>query len=334
MKIYEIAFILFVATAHLNVAYANDSSAELGAGGIVLKKLEGVRIKSEELRISLKKISVHYVFENTTDHDIETEVAFPIPPYIASESMGFSEKKFKGEDVRLNDPEILDFTSKVNGKEIAVEKESRAFLGKREVTENLKDLGVNVESIDLSWSQISNDVNSPKSHVVKLGSAAKKALLKQGLIDDLNHGMPTWTVKTNFHWHQIFPAKKSIEIDHVYSPSKGFTPISELEGPLKSKAEVPRDFGCPDQTVKTELQKMLSRHQGGSIEKQWVKYILVTAKNWDGPIEKFHLYVTPEKNEVVSTCEKRLSKEKNGSLSWSQSNFIPADDLTIFFYNE
>jgi hypothetical protein len=332
MKIHQLALLLTI-FSHLNLAYANDSSAELGAGGIILKKLDGVRIKNEDLNIGLNKISVHYVFENTTNHDIETEVAFPIAPYTASESMGFSERKFKGEEVRLNDPEFLDFTATVNGKEITVQKESKAYLGGKDVTNVLKKLGVNIESIDSAWAQISDDVGGPNLHVVKLGSAIKKDLLKQGLIDYLDHGMPTWTVKTNFYWHQIFSAKKSVEIDHIYSPGKGFTPIAESEGPIKSQIKVPRDFGCPDLSTQSELQKMLARHKGGSIGKQWVRYILVTAKNWDGPIEKFHLTVTPEKNSVVTTCDKGPSKERNGDLIWSKSNDIPKDDLTIYFYN-
>jgi hypothetical protein len=61
-------------------ARANDGAGGLVAGNLVFKHLDGVRMESEDLFISEKDVRVRYVFRNTTDHDIESLVAFPLPP--------------------------------------------------------------------------------------------------------------------------------------------------------------------------------------------------------------------------------------------------------------
>ena len=62
-------------------ALANDSSAELAAGGVVLTKSTGISMESEDLWISVDKIRVSYFFLNTTSDDIQTRVAFPVPEW-------------------------------------------------------------------------------------------------------------------------------------------------------------------------------------------------------------------------------------------------------------
>ena len=73
----------FVLTAMLAAtaapAFANDSTAELGTGGLVLSRTDAVEMQSEDLFLSRDKVTVDYVFKNTSDNDIDTIVAFPMP---------------------------------------------------------------------------------------------------------------------------------------------------------------------------------------------------------------------------------------------------------------
>ncbi|UXN04111.1 DUF4424 domain-containing protein [Bartonella sp. HY406] len=102
------------------ITLANDSSAGLAAGGLVLQKLEDIAMVSEELYISVDKIEVNYIFENRSKKDIMTIVAFPMPPF---------EFDANGEpfDDQYNRPYIddkhldnyLDFHSFVDGKAVA-----------------------------------------------------------------------------------------------------------------------------------------------------------------------------------------------------------------------
>ena len=60
-------------------ALANDSTAELGTGGLILSRTDAVRMVKEDLFISEEKVTVDYVFRNVTDADVSTIVAFPMP---------------------------------------------------------------------------------------------------------------------------------------------------------------------------------------------------------------------------------------------------------------
>ena len=60
-------------------AGANDSSAELAAGGLVLTHNAAIEMKAEDLYISAKQVRVHYRFANTSAKDVTVTVAFPMP---------------------------------------------------------------------------------------------------------------------------------------------------------------------------------------------------------------------------------------------------------------
>jgi hypothetical protein len=62
-------------------ARANDSTALLEAGGIVLTTSKDVVMQSEELHIARDKVKVAYVFRNTGREDVRTRVAFPVPEW-------------------------------------------------------------------------------------------------------------------------------------------------------------------------------------------------------------------------------------------------------------
>jgi hypothetical protein len=72
-----IAFV--VATAAAAPALANDSSAELTSGGLVFVRNDNIEMRSEDLRISAKEVSVRYRFFNKSDKAATVLVAFPMP---------------------------------------------------------------------------------------------------------------------------------------------------------------------------------------------------------------------------------------------------------------
>ena len=60
----------FVLTATVSPSIANDSSAELSAGGLVFTQSTEVSLQSEVLRISPDVVAVHYRFLNETDKPV------------------------------------------------------------------------------------------------------------------------------------------------------------------------------------------------------------------------------------------------------------------------
>jgi len=61
-------------------ALANDSSAQLAAGGLVLTKSDSIEMQTEDLEIYRTAVKVRYTFVNTAKQDIVSRVAFPLPP--------------------------------------------------------------------------------------------------------------------------------------------------------------------------------------------------------------------------------------------------------------
>lgn len=62
-------------------AFANDSIAELGTGGLILSRSDTVAMESEDLFISPEKVTVGYVFRNNTDKDVDAVVVLPMPEH-------------------------------------------------------------------------------------------------------------------------------------------------------------------------------------------------------------------------------------------------------------
>ena len=60
-------------------ALANDSTAELGAGGVQLVRTDAIELLSEDLYISADQVRVTYHFHNKTGAPVTYLVAFPLP---------------------------------------------------------------------------------------------------------------------------------------------------------------------------------------------------------------------------------------------------------------
>jgi len=94
---------------------ANDSTAALGAGGLIFTKTDAIAMEQEDLFISEDKIRVAYVFRNTTKQDINTRVAFPVPAFPEEPDMDI------GLDVKSSNPMV--FSVQVEGKKKAFDTE-------------------------------------------------------------------------------------------------------------------------------------------------------------------------------------------------------------------
>src|SRR5215469_16381464 len=188
---------------------ANDSSAELATGGLVLTKTTAIEMKSENLSISEKLVHVHYVFENTSGHDATVLVAFPLPDIT-----------IEGLDDIISIPvesptNFLQFSTKVDGKEVNAQVEQKALKNGVDQTAFLRGLGV----------PLSPQLDSTAAALLKLPLDEQNKLKAMGLaIDDdydvgkgmEHHLQPTWTLKTTFYWEQAFPAGRPVVVDHQY----------------------------------------------------------------------------------------------------------------------
>jgi hypothetical protein len=257
----------------------NDSAAEVAAGGIQLRKEARISMEKERLTISLKKVTVEYEFLNTTDQDITTEVAFPIPPYIWTPIDPAGSRDFSS------------FHVWINGSEVRFRTKARATLKGADYTQLLQKHRVDIQNFGYV------DRADQKSQIAMLSRSAKAQLISVGLIDE--DGLPYWTVHLTYHWRQRFPARNIVQIRHEYAPVYGFARVYLVEA-LK-QLESP----CTDLALENNLRAEEDKHlEARRTERvplthvSWVKYILTTANTWRTPIKDFQLVIEqPEHSE-------------------------------------
>ena len=317
-----------VVSAWASGALANDSSAELKQGGLVLVRNPGVEMRAEDLYISPSAVRVRYRFMNTTGRDQTVLVAFPMPDIT-----------IEGIDdlisIPTQDPEnILGFHTRVNGKPVAARVEQKVLSKGVDRTSLLKSLGV----------PLAPHLQATADVLERLPKTVQTRLLKLGLAEpndydagkgEEHHLQPTWTLKTTYYWQQVFPAGRELNVEHDYTPSVGETSGTSLEADwFKTSPDykrVERAY-CVDQDFMSAVAKAKAAvgpdHQA-FFEKR-IEYVLSSGANWKSPIADFRLVVDKaDPGALVSFCETGVKKIGPTQFEVRKTNFRPTRDLSI-----
>lgn len=316
MKRLMIAVIFLLMTFS---AQANDSAVETAVGGLKLRKEHSVLMEKERLYISEKLVRVEYEFRNTSSEEVISEVAFPIPPY-----------EYVFNDMGRDFP---DFKAWVNGKPFKVEKEVRAFVKDREVSDDLRQAGITIENFGGFDPQDNNNQikalkPESRSHLVNIGALTPA--------DKENVSMsfwPKWRVETKYHWRQKFPAGEIVSIKHEYLPVYGYSPVQlqEFKEQINDSCIDAKTFDEVKRQVALSMRENPSRNNYFS--SSWVSYILTTANTWQTPIKDFELTIQGEADELVSFCwDGPVEKTGKAQLRARKMNFIPENDLKVYFF--
>lgn len=304
-------------------ANANDSTARVGAGGLELLKTDNIQMVSEVLEISTSKIRVKYHFLNTSDKDVKTTVAFPMPAFDGeSRSVGGAE----------NQRPLNSFHIFVNGSAVTVNKNRVFLINNIDVTDKFKQIGLTDDQIfDPLFGCMSSDVEA-------YSAACNLSPEKISAIQKMQTGGP-WQIKETAYWEQTFPAGKGIDVVHEYEPFSGSYPYSsgaltEFDHPSKASVEACLD----DKTVRaitTKKDNAIKLGDVPSVGLHDVEYILGTGRNWKGPIKNFKLFIKKDSpDDIVSLCfPGKPKKTTPTTIEFSQSNFEPQDKLIVFFYH-
>jgi hypothetical protein len=263
----------------------NDGSAtSTPAGGIQLTREPRISMEKERLTISKSKITVEYEFLNTSDRDITTEVAFPVPPYQW------------GPEYDL--PAIDDFRVWVAGQPVKYQTEAKALLKDKDYSAILRELGVDVATFGHIQEFVSGDssyITSPD--IQKLSRQQQDSLVRLGLADKDDKGVgATWTLAKTYHWRQTFPAHKVVNIRHAYKPVVGIG-YAVREALQNRDPEVGFEVKLSTACVDAPLHKTLlagakpDEEYFKGIRAYWVDYILTTANTWKTPIKDFELVI-------------------------------------------
>jgi hypothetical protein len=304
---------LLVLAALAGPVRANDSAAALDAGGLVLIRDPEIALASEDLRIGVDRIAVDYVFRNRAAAPRTVRVAFPLPDIDGAE-LSLSALSLPFED-RAN---FVNFTVTVDGAAITPELEERAYLGKNEVTDRLRSLGLPL-----------NPMRRPDLEVAlkRLKPADLKALEGAGLLSEATaDAAPQWRSAAKFHWEQTFPAGRDLKVAHTYVPVKG----NHL---LDAKEAATRDYRaryCLDDGGVAGVRRLAAAREGGLTRAVEIPYIVTTAKNWAGRIGRFTLTVDKGRPDaLVSFCRTGVRKTGPTTFVWEARDYLPDQDLRV-----
>lgn len=316
MKMF--AFVCAAAAVSTAPARADDSSAALKAGGLVLTRQADIRMAEEDLFVSPKQVKVRYVFVNDGSHDVDTVVAFPLPD--------IDVERFYFEPLgttKNSSPNFMGFALAVDGRDVVPKVEERAFYKGREVTALARAAGLplNIAGSDMV------------ARLDRLPAATRARLVDQGLMDK---DEPTvhWTTRTKFWWRQKFPAGKRVVIAHSYQPVTGqfFFGANDLTDRKLDYA----GYYCFDAATKRAIRDRIARldpnaANGAYLQGTQTEFVLRTAANWKGPIGHFRLTLDKLKpDNVLSLCwDGALKKTRPTTFEATRERFAPARDIRL-----
>jgi len=326
MKILIAFFALIAFIIPIN-ALANDGFAALGIGGVTLSKTDKIAIQNEVLDISCDNINVTYDFINESNQDENALIMFPLPPYPAEPA----------ESNIVSHGQPSGFTIKVDGKPVNYDTEVRATLKGRDVTQELKSVGLTIEQI----ARFPFDPTLMNDHELMLPKAQIEALTKTGLFED---GL--WDINVSYVWKQKFPAKAIVHIEHSYRPFIAEGTASGYSGQNKELSRTIHEWGwkdifdfCPSEQQLHELDHLLANKENldgyNQVPGAIVEYILTTANSWKGEIRNFDLRIhTKAKDEIVALCFPSKMKRVSDTLYEGHlQNFKPKTELSVYFGN-
>lgn len=318
-----IAVITFIATVG---AFANDSTARVGAGGIEFLVNEDIRMVEEVLEISPSRVRVTYRFLNESDRDIHTKVAFPIPAY----------DPIVSSLVSIADPNSIlsSFTVRVNGASVETRGVRRAYVKDRDITDQLRKMGLSDKEIFFEVSDVDFQAFMDKLEGVKKKIGG------------------WWWIRLTVLWDMTFPAKKELIVEHDYTPATGSGWAMSHTGQSREDLKLSTDAlwnsftgktdpyeDCLDDAAKkaidNKVRKAASRTPDSvTVSYHSVEYILGTGRNWKGPIGDFTLRVKKAKpDQVVSLCFPGEPKKIGSTVyEFHQKDFVPPDKLVVYFY--
>lgn len=281
-------------------SFANDSSIGDDNGTITFISQPNISMDKEALFISEEKITVDYVFTNSSQKDLVVPIAFPMPPmYFGSSDHG----------------EITDFKLWVDGKPIKTERKLVILLDdKTDVSKKVTEAG---------WSEQELIDYIGDGFVENAPPKGNKPLPKAWFDKS---GAPLFTLNEYFIWQQKFPAGKPVSIKHSYSPSIS----TGVPQPLSYLVADYAQATCLDKSTQAEMKK---REREYGLSWAYVSYILMTANNWQGAIKDFKLTVKKKNaKDLVSFCfEGDLKKVDPLTFEFHQQNFKPTNDLNLLF---
>ena len=325
MKLSSIrAALLLAACAVAPAVHANDTTAQLGTGGLVFVTNENIQMASEDLFVSPTEVKVVYKFHNKSDKDQHILIAFPMPDIEGSGDFMVG--------IPTEDPEnIFGFATTFNGAPVEATLHQYAFANNIDYSADLKKLGVPLAPFgEATYAALNALPDADKQRLGELG-------LVFGMEYDAGEGpqvdtTPIWTLRSTYSWEATFPAGEDVDVVHTYKPSVGgtvattFLPRMGDEYATKQLADYKTKY-CVDDTLIKTLEKSRVKMDGYDLVpyyENWISYIWSTGNNWSGPIGKFTLTIDKgDPKNLVSFCGDNVKKIGPTTFQTTATDWFP-----------
>lgn len=309
-------------------ALANDSTAELAAGGLVLTRTDAIEMRSEDLFISPEAVRVRYVFVNTSGKPVTTRVAFPMPD-IGGPEFFFSDTAIPNRDDPAN---LLDFRTIVDGRLVAMTVEQRALAGGIDRTAWLASHDIPLAlQIDGATARLDALPKAVRDEAIALGLAVPDEYdAGKGWERHLN---PAWILRTAFHWEQTFPPGAEVVVEHSYRPAVGGSAGTMVGSPgymADAEGVAERARYCIDSAFLGAVERAKKGRDYPPFTESRIAYVLKTGGNWAGPIGDFRLVIDKgSPANLVSFCASGVKKIGPTRFEVRKTNWRPDRDLSI-----
>lgn len=307
---------------------ANDSTAELAAGGLVLTKTDAIEMRSEDLFISAEAVRVRYVFLNSSGKPVTTRVAFPMPD-LGGEYFFESDTAIPDRKAPAN---ILDFRTLVNGKPVVMDVEQRAIANGVDQTAWLKAHGIPLAlHLDGVGDRLDALPRTAQEEAMRLGIVTPQEY-DQGKGWE-RHLTPAWILKTTFHWEQTFPAGTEVVVEHRYRPAIGGsvdTMVGSPDWERDDYARTMRQRYCVDESFVDAVKKGKRGVASMGYTERRIAYVLKTGGNWAKPIGDFRMVIDKgDTRNLVSFCASGVKKISPTRFEVRKTDWRPEQDLYI-----
>ena len=309
-------------------AFANDTVAELGTGGLILSRSDVIAMESEDLFISMDQVTVDYVFRNRSDADVKTIVAFPMPD-IEANPYGMTAIPDMAND------NFLGFELSIDGKPAQTQLEQKAYAVGIDITEELKARNVPIFPFGDAAAKALAALSEPVAEEWR-----DRGILTVDEYDD-GSGMkrvraPLWQLKSTYWWETIFPAGEDVRVGHRYRPSVGGTSSVSFMQDGKLQGEAYSDYKsryCMDEGFERAVLKAAKANPDGypQFGESRLSYILKTGGNWAlGTIGKFKLTIDKgSPRNLVSFCGEGVEKTGPTTFQMTVDDYYPNRNIDI-----
>ncbi|MDZ5451844.1 DUF4424 family protein [Labrys sp. ZIDIC5] len=318
-------------------ALAEESLANLDAGGLIIEPADQLELKAEDIFLSARQVRGAYRFLNKASQDLTLTVAFPLPEVTGEADLDLAIPN-------PGSPNFLNVQARAAGKPVETSVEQHAFFtpdgGKEsEITDLLKGFNIPLLPAGASTAEA----------LKRLSSEDRAKLSTPGYIEQAGENwVPLWTLRSRIVRQQALPAGKEIVLQYSYTPSVGsaaglYFDRANLTG--ESLTQYQKKYCVNEGFLRAAdaLTKRLTatKPQPGEASKPpktrqtYFGYAFVGGGRWAAPAGRFGLVIDKAfPDNLVSFCADGAKKVSSTRYELKRNNYAPDRNLDILILDK